>query len=276
MLSPEQTSAFSSLIRRRINREPAAYITGHKEFFGLDFQVAPPVLIPRPETELLVEKAIDLATSILPRCFPENSPVASRLDWSIRSNPLEQTLQATQLSSFAAKPSMGSLLIADIGTGCGAIAIALAVNIPQAKIYATDISDAALEIAASNCQRHGVSDRVTLLQGSLAAPLPEPVHLIVANLPYVKEAELAGLSPEISRFEPRSALNGGTDGLRYIEEFMSKAEENLLDGGAILLEIGYDQGQAVLKMAKEYFPKGKVSIATDLSGLDRVVSIVLQ
>lgn len=232
-MTPAQTSAFSALIQRRISHEPTAYITGHKEFYGLDFQVARPVLIPRPETELLVEKAIDLATTV-----------------------------------FA-----DSCLIADAGTGCGAIAVAIAVNLPHVKIYAFDISGAALEIARSNCHRHGVSDRVALLQGDLLDHLPEPVHLLIANLPYVRNSELVELSPEISRFEPLLALSGGSDGLEMIEGLVSQAETNLLPGGAILLEIGHDQGGAACELAREYLPKSKISITTDLSGLDRVVSI---
>ena len=233
-LTDEETAAFSTLIQRRITREPNAYITGHKEFYGLDFQVAPPVLIPRPETELLVEKAIEQATTIFTH----------------------------------------SCLIADVGTGCGAIAVALAVNVFHAKIFATDISGTALEMARVNCHRHGVRDRVTLLQGDLLHPLPEPMHLIIANLPYVKKSELVKLSPEISRFEPVLALSGGSDGLETIERLVSQAERNLLPGGAILLEIGHDQGQAACELAREYFPRSEISITTDLGGLDRVVSIL--
>jgi len=233
-LTDEETSAFYALIQRRISHEPTAYITGHREFYGLDFQVACPVLVPRPETELLVEKAIELATTLFTR----------------------------------------SCLIADVGTGCGAIAVALAINLFHARIYAIDISSAALEIARGNCHRHGVSARITLLQGDLLDPLPEPVHLIIANLPYVRKSELVELSPEISGFEPLLALSGGGDGLETIEGLVSQAERNLLRGGAILLEIGHDQGQAVCELAGEHFPKGEISVTTDLSGLDRVVSIL--
>ncbi len=233
-VTPEQAAAFSALIQRRITREPAAYITGHKEFFGLDFQLARSVLIPRPETELLVEKAIDLAGTVF-----------------------------TQ-----------SCLIADVGTGCGAVAVALAVNLPHARIYATDISSAALEISSSNCLRHDVSDRVTLLQGDLLGPLPEPVHLIVANLPYVRRSELVELSPEISKFEPHLALSGGADGLRMIGRLMGQAGRNLLPSGAVLLEIAHDQGQAVCEMARRYFPDSEIGVVVDFSGLDRVVSIL--
>jgi release factor glutamine methyltransferase len=166
-----------------------------------------------------------------------------------------------------------SCLIADVGTGCGAIAIALAMNLQHARIYATDISSAALEIARNNCHRHGVADRVILLQSDLLDSLPEPVHLIIANLPYVNESELAELGTEISIFEPVLALNGGVDGLVFIEGLVSQAERNLLPGGAILLEIGYDQGQAVCELARMHLPKSEVSVMKDLGGLDRVVSI---
>jgi release factor glutamine methyltransferase len=230
---PDQTVALSHLIQRRIGHEPTAYITGHKEFFGIDFKVSPSTLIPRPDTELLVETAIELANTAFPQ----------------------------------------SCLIADVGTGCGAIAIALVLHLPQAKIYATDISTAALELAKSNCRKHRVSNRVSLLQGDLLEPLPEPVQLIVANLPYISEPELPKLPLEISMFEPQMALAGGTDGLMQIERLLSRASSKLSSGGAILLEVGYDQGPAVKALAQKRFPTAKVSVVTDLSGLDRVVKI---
>ena len=164
-------------------------------------------------------------------------------------------------------------LIADIGTGCGAIAIALARHLPKAKIYATDISPATLEVAGENCRRNGVSDRITLLNGSVLEPLPEPVHLIVTNLPYIRKAELPTLPPEISKFEPMIAFDGGKDGLLLIEKLLSQVEEKLLAGGTILIEIGYDQGLAVSELAKRYLPNARVSVVTDLSGLDRLVCV---
>jgi release factor glutamine methyltransferase len=232
-LSNEQATAFSSLIKRRLKHEPTAYITGRKEFFGIDFQISAGTLIPRPETELLVEKAIELANTDFPQ----------------------------------------SCLIADIGTGCGAIAIAMAIHLPKAKIYASDISAAALEVAGCNCLHHGVSDRITLLQGDLLDPLPEPVHLIVANLPYIKESELPTLPPEISMFEPQIALAGGSDGLKQIERLLSQAGRKLLPKGAIVLEIGYDQGQTVSELAQQYIPASRVNVIADLAGLDRTVII---
>jgi len=232
-LSDNQTLAYSTLVKRRINHEPTAYIIGHKEFFGLDFRVSPDTLIPRPDTELLVENAIELAGAFPIHC-----------------------------------------LIADVGTGCGAIAIALAAHLPGARIYATDISAAALEVAADNCRFHKMERRIILLQGNLLEPLPAPVHLIVANLPYIKESELAEIMPEIAKFEPHLALSGGVDGLRRIGELISQVPGKLIAGGAVLLEIGYDQGHAISNIVGRYLPGASVRIAPDLSGSDRVAIIL--
>ena len=233
-LEPGQNSAFLALIQRRIEREPTAYITGHKEFYGLDFLVSPATLIPRPETEVLVENAIEIIQSKFhSRC-----------------------------------------LIADIGTGCGAIAIALSLNLPGTTVYATDISSAALEIAEANCRHHSLNNDVRLLHGNLVEPLPEPVNIIVANLPYIPDSVLSGLSPEITKYEPELALSGGPDGLACIKEFIPHASKKLLNGGGIMLEVGYDQGQAVCELAKKYFPDSRINVIPDLSGLDRVVSIL--
>jgi len=222
-LTPRQEQAFRHLLERRLKGEPAAYITGRREFYGLDFEVNPVVLIPRPESELLVETALGL----------------------VRSQP--------------------SAIIADIGTGSGAIAVSLAVNLPQAKIYAADISTAALETASANCRKHGVSDRVRLLEGDLLEPLPEPVDLIVANLPYVSRAEL---NPKL---EPPLALDGGADGTTVIKQLCRQAGSKLKAGGSLLLEIGQGQREAVTAILHNIFPGGKLEVFPDLAGIDRVV-----
>lgn len=147
-VKPSDLDALMRLAERRVKGEPSAYITGSKEFYGLDFIVNRHVLIPRPETELLVEKAIGLC-------------------------------RRYSYSKFA-----------DIGTGCGAIAVSLAVNLPKVKIYATDISAKALEVAGQNCVKHAVADKITLLQGDLLEPLLESVDLVIANLPYVRESDM--------------------------------------------------------------------------------------
>ncbi len=227
-LSPEQEETFWHLIERRLNYEPTAYILGYHEFYGLDFYVDPSVLIPRPESELLVEKAVKLA---------QNQPVS---------------------------------VIAEVGTGCGAIAISLALNLPQAKIYATDISVPALKVALSNCQKHGVVDRICLLQGDMLTPLPEPVDLIVANLPYVKESEISA-----GNLEPLLALNGGSDGLDKIRRLCHQVGNRLRPEGCLLLEIGQGQEKAVTAFLHSLFPSAEIEVAPDLSGTNRVISLRL-
>jgi len=230
-LSSKEEETLWHLIERRLSGEPTAYITGHREFYGLDFYVDPSVLIPRPESELLVEKALKLV---------QNRTI---------------------------------LTIAEVGTGCGAIAISLALNLPQAKIYATDISASALKIALFNCQKHGVANRICLLQGDMLDPLPEPVDLIVANLPYVKESELPPVYSANS--EPPLALNGGSDGLEKIRQLCSQVDTRLRPKGCLLLEIGQGQEKAVTTFLYSLFSSAKIEVTPDLGSIDRVVSLTL-
>jgi len=228
-LDSKEEQAFWPLIKRRLNHEPVAYIIGHREFYGLDFYVDPDVLIPRPESELLVEKTLELA-------------------------------QKQAVST-----------IAEVGTGCGAIAISLALSLPQAKIYAIDISAAALKVALINCQKHGVINRVCLLAGDMLEPLPKPVDLIVANLPYVRESELHGIKQ--ASFEPLLALNGGSDGLEKIRQLCFQINDKLRPEGYLLFEIGKGQGRAVTTFLRNLFPSTEIEVTLDLSGIDRVVSL---
>jgi len=229
--SPKEDETFWHLVERRLNGEPAAYITGHREFYGFDFYVDPTVLIPRPESELLVEKTLKLA---------QNRKITT---------------------------------IAEVGTGCGAIAISLALNLPQAKIYATDISAPAVKVARRNCQKHEVVNRICLLQGDMLDPLPEPVDLIVTNLPYVKESELS--SVHSANFEPSLALNGGSDGLEKICQLCRQANNKLCPDGHLLLEIGQGQSRAVTTLLHSLFPSAGIEVTPDLGGIDRVVSLAL-
>ncbi len=238
VLSPAELARYRQLIERRRAHEPVAYIVGHQEFYGLDFYVDRRVLIPRPETELLVEKAIELAGRVGDRGY-----------------------------------GLYPLILADVGTGSGAIAVSLAVHLPQATIYALDSSAEALEVAARNVRHHGVEGRVHLLRGDLLSPLPEPVDIVVANLPYVSEEELAELPPEIRCYEPLSALDGGPDGLRHIRRLLAQAREYLRSHGAVILEIGATQGKAVAELARQHFPTAEIEIAKDYGGLDRVVIV---
>lgn len=230
-LSAEQEERFWQLVSRRLDGEPTAYITGHREFYGLGFYVDRCVLIPRPETEIMVEKALKLA-------------------------------QGSRFNTAA-----------DIGTGCGAIAISLAVHLPWLEIYASDVSADALEVARINCRKHGVVDRVHLRHGDMLEPLPGPVDLITANLPYVT-------GPEISRswladFEPRMALDGGRGGLDKIKRLCQQARDSLRPEGVMLLEIGQGQSQSVTSLWRRYFPSVSIEITPDLQGIERVVSLCL-
>lgn len=246
-LDAAELDSYYELIERRRQHEPVAYILGYKEFYGLDFYLDRRVLIPRPETELLVEKGLEIGR---------------------------------------AAPYL--LTIADVGTGSGAIAISLAVHLPQAIIYALDASPKALEVAAINCRRHNVERRVHLLQGNLLSPLPEPVDLIVANLPYVSEAEWEQLPWTITAYEPRSALDGGPDGLEAIRRLLAQARSHLKLQATILLEIGATQGAAITDLARRsfdnpltelrtpHFSTAKVEVVQDYAGLDRMVVIEIQ
>jgi release factor glutamine methyltransferase len=231
-LSLTQSRAYQSLLDRRARREPVAYLTGHKEFYALDFYVTPHVLIPRPETELLVDRAIQYI----------------------------ETLST-------------SATIADVGTGSGAIAVTLALHLPQAQIIATDTSPAALVVARRNAARHGVASRVFPIQADLLAPLSQRLDLIVANPPYLNRDELCTASPEVAYWEPRAALDGGPDGLAIIRRLLAMASHRLASGAALLVEIGASQGYGVLELACRHFPGASVEIVQDYANRDRLLFV---
>lgn len=163
--------------------------------------------------------------------------------------------------------------IVDVGTGCGAIAIALATRLPQANVYAIDSSERALSLAARNVERFGLTSRVRLLHGDLLDPLPGTVHLIVANLPYVKTSDWEALPPEIREHEPPQALDGGPDGTAALERLLQSAPLHLVPGGCLLAEIGWDERERLLEVAEECFPQARIVIVKDLAGLDRVLLV---
>ncbi len=233
-LTTQAESAFDALLQRRLAHEPTAYILGHKEFYGLEFEVTPDAIIPRSETETLVELVLDCARSASAR----------------------------------------EMRIADIGVGCGAIAVALAVNLPETEIIAIDISPQALALARRNAQRHTVADRIRLLEGDLLEPLDAPVDVIAANLPYVRSGDFEATPPEINEHEPRLGLDGGPDGLRLIERLLRDAPPHLKPGGALFAEIGEQQGDGARGLAQESFPKARIEVRKDLSGLDRVLVVL--
>ncbi len=240
LVSPEQEQAYLLLIERRRQHEPIAYITGHKEFYGLDFNVDARVLIPRPETELLVEVAL---TSISRRLHAGQVPI-----------------------------------VADIGTGSGAIAVTIAVAEPQLPyIYACDISADALKVAHTNATHLQVEQRIRFLQGDLVAPLPEAVDLLLANLPYVGTDEMASMAEDVLAYEPHQALFSGPDGRILLQRFCTDVRRfgTLNIGGEIILEIGYQQGDVVAQLIRELWPQANVIVRKDYAGFDRLILVKL-
>ena len=220
------------LVNRRLNREPLNYITGLREFYGLDFEVSDSVLIPRQETELLVDTVISLARS-RPKC---------------------------------------EMKICDIGTGSGAIAVSVAVNLPSAEVMAIDISQRALDIADANRRMHGVYNRVSLRRGNLLEPVDWKPEIIVSNPPYIRRSDLSLLQPEI-QYEPSVALDGGPDGLEVIRGLLRQSSDKVSSTGAILFEIDSSQKDSARMLSREYFPNSEISILDDLSGNSRAILI---
>ncbi|HEY4388871.1 MAG TPA: peptide chain release factor N(5)-glutamine methyltransferase [Ktedonobacteraceae bacterium] len=229
---------YRELIARRAQGEPVAYLTGHREFYGLDFQVDRRVLIPRPETELLVDAALSL--------------LRSRLDEG------------------------ASPVVADVATGSGIIPITLAVEEPRlTSLYATDISPDALAVARSNCELHQVQQRVHLLQGDLLTPLPEPVDLLTANLPYVGTDEIDLLSVDVYAYEPHLALFAGPEGLDLLQRLCQEARQSgmLKERGVLLLEIGFRQREPLERFLRELWPDATIFCKQDYAGWDRLMQV---
>lgn len=244
----EAVTRYRELIRRRAAREPLQYILGRQEFMGLDFAVDPSVLVPRPETEHLVEAALAYL----------NGQAAARTAQGPGPGP---------------RPG-GALLAVDLGTGSGAIAVALAVGAPGLRVWATDISADAIAVAMANAARHGVADRIVFAVGDLFAPLPGELRgrlaLVVSNPPYIASRELPTLQAEVRR-EPRLALDGGPDGLAFYRRIVAEAPRWLRAGGLLALEIGAGQGVAVAGMVADHGAYADWTVQTDYAGHDRVV-----
>ena len=262
-LSPEQAAAFQGLVARRERGEPVAYIAGKKEFMGLEFAVDRRVLIPRPETELLVEQALALFER--KRSFAPSRP-------SLRHKPEPGESERANFREFAFA-DVEVPLIADVGTGSGAIAVSIARHLPQSRVYATDVSADALAVARRNGVTHGVAERLVFEQGDYLQALPEPVHVIVCNPPYIPDDAIAGLERDVRDFEPRLALAGGKDGLAAYRTLLADLPKRLLPGGAALFEIGFNQAAPLADLAVRRLPGARVEVFHDLAGFDRVMRI---
>jgi release factor glutamine methyltransferase len=259
-VAPAAQHAFRALLARRLRREPLQYIVGRQEFWSLDFVVTPAVLIPRPETELLVELALEL--------FP---PSKKGEQGGFSSPPTSRARSKSPLPPLfeGGESENGPLTICDLGTGSGCIAVALARELPYAEIWAVDQSAAALAVARANACRHR-AERIRFVAGDLFAPLTG-VHfdLIVCNPPYIATRVLEQLQPELA-WEPPGALDGGSDGLEIIRRVVAAAPAHLVSGGWLVVEIGADQRPAVLELAQATGFQ-EVSVRDDYAGCARVL-----
>jgi release factor glutamine methyltransferase len=241
------------LIERRSVGEPIQYIIGETEFYGLPFRVTPDVLIPRPETEHLVEKALQFATV---------------LDSSVTGHDFSRA-ESREKQNRALAPA-NSPRIVDVGTGSGAIAVALAHHLPNAHITALDISSSALNIARANARRNAVSDRIQFIQSDLLAGVAnERFDLVVSNPPYVPLADSESLSVEVRAHEPALALFAGGDGLDVVRRLIPAALAVLDPGGLLLMEIGYGQSDKVAELLTDA-GFDRIEFVPDLQGILRV------
>ena len=255
----DQADRYMVLLERRKTGEPIQYITGETEFYGLPFRVTPDVLIPRPETEHLVEKALELAML--------SDRFVTGHDFSRAESRAKQNRALAPAGRSSKTPR-----ILDIGTGSGAIAIALAHHLPNAQITALDISASALEIARENALRNAITDRIQFIQSDLlAAVAHQRFDLVVSNPPYVPITDRASLSIEVREHEPALALFAGDDGLDVIRRLIPAAFAVLEPGGFLLIEIGYGQSEAVAAlMADAGFER--IEFVPDLQDIPRVAS----
>jgi release factor glutamine methyltransferase len=242
ILSAETTNRFFSLVRRRVNGEPTQHLTGKQEFWGLEFEITPDTLIPRPETEHLIEVALDRLA--LRELRADRSP-------RITGN---------------------SLTLVDVGTGSGCIAVALAKELPDATVYATDISPAALTVARRNAARLGFADRIRFLESNLfEAFTPVRFDLIVSNPPYIGRGTADTLAREVREHEPEVALYGGEEGYEFYAELVVQSHEFLKPGGLLVLELGHDSLPAVQPLLDSRHWTN-LAVTDDLAGIPRVLA----
>lgn len=231
-LSDEDAQAFQRMVERRIEGEPLSYITGHREFYGLDFVVTPDVLVPRHETEFLVEAVLE----------------------------------------YARNRGCHALTIADIGTGSGCIAVALASHLPNATVYATDVSREALRVADENVRRHRLEERIHLRHGCLFQVLDGPVDVLASNPPYLSTEEATDLPTDVQH-EPSVALDGGSDGMDVLRRLIAGARQYLNPRGLLAFEIDPRRLDAVESLVGRIFPDDEVGVVRDHAELDRVVTV---
>jgi len=231
---------YEHYVARRIRREPVSYIIGTREFWSLDFEVTPDVLIPRPETELIIDEAIKRGRAAF----------------------------SADLGEKGARP-----LFIDVGTGSGVLAVVLAKEFPNATVVATDVSDGALRVAKRNAERHGVADRITFVETSFLDGLEQSADLIVSNPPYVPAVSAPGLTPEVLDYEPSVAVFGGNDGLDGLRRVFQDSIPRLSAGGWLIVEFGYGQEDAVASLVNASPALSLVAIREDLQNIPRTAVV---
>ena len=237
-ISLVEQEAFQHLLARRLRREPLAYITGKREFWSREFAVTPEVLIPRPETELLIETVL-------------------RLVAQSHTNSLQPPMR-----------------VLDIGTGSGCIAITLAKELPTVELWAVDLSSAALTIALANARHHGVEQRINFLQGDLFSAIPEDSRfdVVVSNPPYIARDELTALQPEVRDWEPQAALDGGNDGLAFYRRLVNDSPKHLRPSGWLIMELGAGQCSIVMRLIQAQSNFRESFCVQDYAGFNRVIA----
>lgn len=234
VLNLEELCEQQNFIRRRISREPISYILGQREFWSLDFKVTPDVLVPRPETEVLIEQLLETHKNQVTDGLPQ---------------------------------------ILDIGTGSGIIAVVAAKEIPDSRLTAVDISPSALAVAQENSRLHNVFEQIRFIQSDLFEHVTGRFDYILANPPYIPSRELAELMPDVRDYEPQAALDGGQDGLDYYKRIIPGAYEHLKDEGVLIMEIGMDQAMDIRCLVDQHGGYEDPEVIRDYSGRDRVVSV---
>lgn len=276
-VAEDELARFRDLVRRRLKNEPVQYLVGNTEFYGLEFIVSPAVLIPRPETEHLVEAVID-------RC--REGKMCSEEKMSREENVSREG----NMSDDEAIPRQGQLpvnaRILDIGTGSGIIAVTLAAQLSEVRVTAIDISEAALEIARENAVRNNVADRCAILQQDImaveldatggsdtfdgAVPFGGPFDIVVSNPPYIAQHEISTLQPEIREYEPVEALTDGGDGLGFYRRITALLPRLLVPGGLLAVEIGFGQSADVTTIFNNA-GLTRIEVIKDYSGIERVM-----
>jgi release factor glutamine methyltransferase len=237
-LNEKDINEYRVLIQRRLKREPVQYITGMQEFWSMEFNVCPPVLIPRPDTEILVEQAISI------------------------------------LKNKMAPDETGTLSVLDIGTGSGAVAVSIAKELPDVEIWATDVSPDALEVARGNASKHSLDARIRFLESDLFSSfnnMTQSFDVILSNPPYIPREDYDSLPPEVGQYEPRTALDGGEGGLFFINRLILEAKDFLKTGGWLMMEMASFQTAKAMDLIAQTGFYGEQKIIKDYSHKDRVV-----